>query len=561
MSSSDHEDGVTASQCIAVKGTILQLLNNPLTSEDALHLIDCFDFSLLKSTCATIRRLAATVSMFLLCLLADTPSKARHLHRVVCGPFLSRGRIVHLSTNPLISFSKEKMYLDVLSQLELPAGDKTLFFFEAAPVRRQQSFNRFSLGCIAVRQLLRSLDSSTLVQSLPDPQETPMFVYLEEREADILSDVSFSYNIRPKYQPVCCSEFCQSTAINSVLCHRLTSKPKAKRGCGVATSSPWTKDHQPHELTDSERKLCSSKREQTASLSFEKTYKSESTEESSSNRIRLASGRRANASRSLWNGSVQPDVDTMLTSIDRDIGRVLNNFMKSALHPSHNLDNTSMRSRRSKLTPFACPAVGASDHLLHTFNSTSLIGDQADDSSKHSNFADRLLSHVESSTTKTIRILKSTKPQPRLQMTMTSLDYKQPLLTNSSNDKRLDVHTRDNRRSISTNEHANNRDQLIDPNWKLNSKVFTRLPSSSLDHNRKANFRVNNFTPHKPLSKCTNSHAGKPMKKVTFQDQSPTFNHSERAVDSGSGETLTSHEQTGAATDPKKPFFFRKLNK
>ena len=561
MSSSDHEDGVTASQCIAVKETILQLLNSPLTSEDALHLIDCFDYSLLKSTCADIRRLAGTFSMFLLCLLADTPSKLLSSRRLVRGPFISRGRIVHLSATPLGDFSKERTYLDALSQAELPTDDKILFFFGDRSAKRSVSSSRSLLSCVTIRQLLRSLGSKAFVSSLPDPQKTPILAYLDERETDILSGFSFSYHIRPSYRPACFSEFCQATAISSVL-RPCQPKPMFIWASDKTPTNFKTTDHQPHVSTSSEERRFSMMSEQPASLSFEKTYKSESTEESNSNRMRLTSKPRAADRRAPAPRKAQPGVDLILASMDEGISRVLNNFMKSSLRSRSKLHKTSMKPRQPNSMPISRPQPTSSNNFLHTFNSTSSIEDKACPPSRLRYATCEKLDHKESgaSLPKNLRIQKSTNPQPQLHTTLTSIDYSEPLVTKNSNEKLLDAHMRGNRRIISSSEHRNYQNQLNSPNWKVNTKVSRRQLSTSLDYTCKATFRINTVTRIKPLSEPMYSQPCKSKKRVTFQDPLP-FDNSEKAVDSGSGEAPKSLENDTAKKSSKKPFFFRKQNK
>jgi hypothetical protein len=160
-------------RCLALKKCIQEYLKkDKVDHRELVELANSFDYSLVRSKSAETRKLAALFVGFILHLLhAKSPvgNKYGFFDSLeVSGPFISKGSFIYLSFNEETDFSFTQKFVNST----LSKQDDILFNYA---VKRSNDQRVLLLG-VCVHRTLQILSQPNLLDCLPDPQTTCIFI-------------------------------------------------------------------------------------------------------------------------------------------------------------------------------------------------------------------------------------------------------------------------------------------------------------------------------------------------------------------------------------------------
>ena len=108
----------------------------PESVDELIHLIGCFDYSLLASACPATRKLAMVFGAALISKLLESKYTSTAHPRTIRGPFVVRADFLHLSFSQAVNRSVEDRYM----KSYLSKHSNTLFNYTPNPETRNRKF-------------------------------------------------------------------------------------------------------------------------------------------------------------------------------------------------------------------------------------------------------------------------------------------------------------------------------------------------------------------------------------------------------------------------------------
>lgn len=177
MSSSQSESSQLISQCAKLGRLLRRLTASNLSHQDLTLLLEQFDFDAFRSPEVHVRKLSSVYVSTLLHLLFTAPKSEAIFDSspmLVRTPLLCRGLFIYLSPSPL---GAEPQVEQRFLSSHLSKRDGVLFNYAVAAVSKQEQ--QLVLG-VGLCKVLESLGSARILDFLPDPTDTCIFVYSQQ---------------------------------------------------------------------------------------------------------------------------------------------------------------------------------------------------------------------------------------------------------------------------------------------------------------------------------------------------------------------------------------------
>ena len=208
------------------------MTDTPASVDELVHLMGCFDYSLLGSACAAVRKMALIFGAALIYRLLECKFTAAGPPRTIRGPFVLRANFLHLNFSQAVNRAVEGKYM----KSYLSKHSNTLFNYTV------QSSNRSTplILDVCLDRTLQNLSSPRFLDCLPDPETTSIFIYLPQGTQHIVKNLTWNHTTPEEYGsgkhlaacPDACGSPCAAQQVNTLLAPRADPRVVSTRLTG-----------------------------------------------------------------------------------------------------------------------------------------------------------------------------------------------------------------------------------------------------------------------------------------------------------------------------------------